>query len=90
MKNRYYIGRADGAGGFGIVYRAFDLKLQRIVAVKEFFLTRLMTRAVGEKDVIIFQSKNQKAEFMYRKSRFLAEARTMAKFISNDNIPDVY
>lgn len=90
LKNRYFIGRAVGAGGFGIVYKAFDQKLQRIVAVKEFFLTRLMTRAVGEKEVIIFQSKNQKAEFLYRKGRFLAEARTMAKFISNDNIPDVY
>ncbi len=90
LNKRYFMGKVVGEGGFGIVYKAYDQKLKRIVAVKEFFVSRLMTRAVGEQNVIVFHSREQQDEFAYRKSRFLAEARTMAMFISNDNIPDVY
>ncbi len=90
LNNRYFLGRVVGGGGFGIVYRAFDQKLQRIVAVKEFFVPRLMTRAVGEDNVIVFRSEKTKDEYEYRISRFLAEARTMAMFNSNSNIPEVF
>ena len=85
---RYIIGEAEDSGGFGIVYRAWDSKLETIVAVKEFFPTRLVTRAAGTKNIII--SKKVLNEFTYRKERFLAEARTMAKFSSEKNITHVY
>lgn len=86
--NRYVIGTAVGAGGFGIVYRAWDQKLESIVAVKEFFVNRLVTRAAGVKDLIV--THKGKSEFEYRKQRFLAEARTMAKFGSHRSIPNVF
>jgi len=57
--NRYIVGEVVGAGGFGIVYKAWDTKLETIVAVKEFFISRLVTRAEGLKNVII--SKNSKS-----------------------------
>lgn len=88
LYNRYIIGTAIGAGGFGIVYRAWDKKLESIVAVKEFFLNRLVTRAPGTKDLIVTQKG--KSEFEYRKQRFLAEARTMAQFGSHRSIPNVF
>ena len=88
LANRYILGTAVGAGGFGIVYRAWDSKLETIVAVKEFFVSRLMTRAEGLKTVIVSQ-KNQ-AEFNYRKERFLAEARNMARFGTHRSIPNVF
>ena len=37
LSGRYYIGKAVGSGGFGIIYKAFDLKLEAVVAVKEFY-----------------------------------------------------
>lgn len=88
LSNRYLIGYDVNAGGFGIVYRAWDTKLETIVAIKEFFANRLMTRAAGETEVIV--NKKAYQEFEYRKKRFLAEARTMAKFGKHRNIPNVF
>ena len=88
LMGRYLIGIAEGSGGFGIIYRAWDLKLESIVAIKEFFSSRLMTRAEGTETVII--NKKSKTEFEYRKARFLAEARNMAKFSSHRSIPNVF
>lgn len=88
LANRYIIGTAVGAGGFGIIYRAWDTKLETIVAVKEFYVSRLVNRAEGLKNLII--TKKSQAEFEYRKERFLAEARNMAKFGSHKNIPNVF
>ena len=86
--NRYLLGDAIGAGGFGGICRAWDTKLDTVIAVKEFFANRLMTRAVGENKVIV--NKKSVQEFEYRKERFLAEARTMAKFGNHRNIPNVF
>ncbi len=88
LAGRYILGLAVGSGGFGIVYRAWDKKLETIVAVKEFFVSRLATRAVGLKNLII--AKKSREEFEYRKKRFLAEARNMAKFGSHRSIPNVF
>ena len=88
LANRYILGRAVGSGGFGIVYSAWDLKLETIVAVKEFFVSRLVTRAEGLTNLII--SKKSYEEFEYRKERFLCEARNMAKFGSHRSIPNVF
>lgn len=88
LADRYVIGQCVGAGGFGIVYVAYDPKLDKVLAVKEFYVSRLVTRAQGEKDLII--SKKSQQEYEYRKSRFLAEARTMAKFNKHRSIPNVY
>lgn len=88
LAGRYIIGETVGSGGFGIIYKAWDVKLEIIVAVKEFFPARLVTRAEGLKNLIV--SKKAQDEFNYRKTRFLAEARDMAKFGAHRNIPNVY
>lgn len=88
LANRYIVGDVVGAGGFGIIYKAWDFKLETIVAVKEFFVSRLATRAQGTKKVII--TKKSCEEFKYRKERFIAEARNMAKFGTHKNIPNVF
>ena len=88
LAERYVIGTAIGSGGFGIVYKAWDSKLESIVAVKEFYVSRLMTRAEGLKNVIV--NKKSQTEYEYRKERFLAEARNMAKFGNHRSIPNVF
>lgn len=88
LENRYIIGEAVGQGGFGIIYKAWDNKLDTIVALKEFYVSKLVTRAEGIPDLIV--SRKAQEEFIYRKKRFLAEARTMAKFGTHKNIPNVF
>lgn len=88
LLNRFIIGTAVGSGGFGIVYSAWDTKFEVVVAVKEFYVSHLVTRAEGLKNLII--SKKSHDEFEYRKERFLAEARNMAKFGSHKSIPNVF
>ncbi len=85
---RYIIGKFIDAGGFGIIYRAWEEDLARVVAVKEFYMGRLVKRVPGETEVII--NKRAKAEFGYRKQRFLSEAQSMAKFGDHPSIPNVY
>lgn len=88
LAGRYILGHCVGAGGFGIIYKAWDSHHETIVAVKEFFASRMVTRAVGESAVIV--NKKSQAEFQYRKSRFLAEARHMAMFGAHRSIPNVF
>ena len=88
LNERYIIGKCAGQGGFGIVYKAWDKKLGTIVAVKEFFSSKIAIRYPGESEVRI--SKKHKDEFLYRKSRFLTEARYITKFINQKSIVDVY
>ena len=40
----YQIGAVLGKGGFGITYRGYDLNMQKIVAIKEFFPDGLVFR----------------------------------------------
>ena len=88
LAKRYLLGEAIGTGGFGIVYKAWDTKLETIVAIKEFFVSRLSTRAEGTQMLIV--SQKSKKEFNYRKERFLAEARHMAEFSNHKSMPNVF
>ena len=85
---RYRIVQHLASGGFGNTYVAEDTHFGKMVAVKEFFVSRIMTRAAGEKQVIV--TKKSQEEFRYRRERFLAEARHMAKFSTHRSIPNVY
>lgn len=89
VQGRYEIGAAIGSGGFGITYRAWDITLQKIVAVKEYYPAGLVNRIPGEKKVIIY-SGNREKECQNGKIRYLEEARNMAKFNTHANIVNVY
>ena len=78
LQERYVLGRALGAGGFGITYLGWDLKLERRVAVKEYFPRAFLKRETSVTlDVTCYTASGQEA---YKKGReqFLREARTMA------------
>ena len=46
LYGKYLLGRVIGQGGFGIVYIALDLVLEIVVAIKELFPTRMVTRTI--------------------------------------------
>lgn len=89
LLNRYVIGKAVGSGGFGNVYKAWDKKLETVVAVKEYYPQSIVNRIPGTDEVVLVSGKNRK-EFEYGKSRLLQEARNIAKFSSHKNIVNVF
>lgn len=75
----YRIESVLGQGGFGITYLALDIPLQRKVAIKEFFPKDYCDRD-EETSQVSLGTKNT-AEFVKRlKTKFLKEARNIAKF----------
>lgn len=88
LNERYLIGEVLGFGGFGVIYKALDIKLSVVVAVKEFFPTSLMCRVPGELMVSIF-SGDKLEEYNKGIARFLEEARNMAAFAKNPYIVNI-
>lgn len=89
LSGRYVIGTVVGSGGFGVVYRAWDKNLDKLVAIKEYYPMSLLTRIPGTNRVEIHAKKHTKEYYMGRE-RFLEEARNMARFSNHPNIVNVY
>lgn len=89
LAKRYIIGKTVGFGGFGITYRAFDQKLERVVAVKEYYPCGVANRVPPDTKVSIY-AKKRTGEYNYGKERFLDEAHHMAKFSTESNIINIY
>ncbi len=89
LQGRYIVGNTVGVGGFGITYKAFDANLSTMVAIKEFYPAGLVSRVPGEKELVIF-SGDKEEQFRLAMTRFLDEAKTMAKFTGHPNIVHVF
>lgn len=88
IADRYIIGGMLGLGGFGITYRAWDKKLETVVAIKEYFPSGMVNRLPGSTEVMLVASK-RRGEVQYGKERFLDEARNLARFNTHPNIVNV-
>lgn len=73
----FLITRIVGQGGFGIVYEAEDLTLQRRVAIKEYMPAQLASRIDGTVNPV---SGRYAKTFDLGRRSFLAEARLLAQF----------
>ncbi|MBL0897640.1 MAG: protein kinase, partial [Reyranella sp.] len=77
MIGRYRIVSVLGEGGFGITYSCTDTQLHRNVAIKEYLPSGLAIRQGGTE--VLPRSTETSKDFVWGRSRFLDEARTMAK-----------
>ncbi len=91
LNDRYIIGSDINNGGFGVVYKAYDLKLETVVAIKELLPTQnsIVNRVPGTTDVIPVGEKRTE-QFEALKHKFLEEARLMAQFSQFDGIVHIY
>lgn len=89
LKNRYMVEESIGEGGFGITYVGRDTVLDMKIAIKEFFPTGHVTRSSH----ISFEVSpiNDKAEeyIAEAKSKFLNEARVLARFVNEPGVVGV-
>ena len=89
LGERYVIGKDLGFGGFGVTYKAWDRKLDSVVAIKEYYPSGIVNRTPGTGELILFPGQKKK-EFEFGLVRFIEEARNMTKFNTHKNIVNVY
>ncbi len=88
LNNQYLLGKVLGQGGFGITYLAWDMNLERKVAVKEYFPHGLAGRSQDRTSVSIYSDKANE-NFAYGLSKFMEEGKTLAKFQEHPGIVSV-
>ncbi|HTT11590.1 MAG TPA: TonB family protein [Burkholderiaceae bacterium] len=75
----FVIERVLGEGGFGVVYSALDLRLERRVAIKEYMPSSLATRN-SDFSVQMLTSPRHREAFEVGLRSFINEARLLARF----------
>ena len=90
LNDKFYVGKALGEGGFGITYIGFDTRLDMKVAIKEFYPNGCVTRNhTVSSDVVDSTTDERKDFFLKGKTRFLQEAKMLAKFCDEPGIVGV-
>ncbi len=90
LNGRYMVGKVLGEGGFGITYIGWNLNLEIPIAIKEHFPNGFVTRNINQADTVSILSGGGKEQFVKKqRTRFLDEARTLAKLDRMDAIVSV-
>ena len=89
LMGRYSVGEVLGKGGFGVTYKAYDTRNDRIVAVKEYYPNGLVHRDTGTTQISVSSSQYEE-NFKTGADKFYNEAKTVARFNGSPNIVNVY
>jgi serine/threonine protein kinase len=76
--DEFIVTRVLGQGGFGITYKALDVRLQREVAIKEYLPSQFAAR--GNDSTVLPRADDHNKLFEWGLKRFVDEARALAKF----------
>ena len=92
LNGRYLIGTSLGSGGFGITYIAYDLVLEHVLAIKEFFIQGSMYRDSRTTSIVSVVTGNYSQEKVYEVSRerFKQEARLLLNLAHTPGIVKVH
>lgn len=78
--HEYVISKVIGSGGFGVTYFGRDTNLDKAVAIKEYFPFSLASRYDDQWVAPNTTVQDDQSEYDWGLSRFIDEARTLAKF----------
>ena len=85
LQGKYRIEATLGSGGFGITYRARHIGLEKVVAIKEFFMRGACDRDSGSTHVTTTQSNRDLATRF--RNKFVKEARLIASlFVAHSSL----
>ena len=79
QEGKYRIIRTLGQGGFGITYEAKQVNLDRVVAVKEFFMKDCCERDIDSSTISVPTQSNREIVAKF-KGKFVREAKMIASF----------
>lgn len=88
LKQRYYLGKLLGEGGFGITYKAYDLKRGIICCVKEYAPNGLCRRR-DDNHKLELVSYDCEMPYMAGLRRFLEEAQILSKLEQIPSVVDI-
>lgn len=89
LDNKIIIGRVMGKGGFGITYLGYDIRMDKVIAVKEYYPNGIAYRSNSGTEVLLADPKSAEA-FSKGAEKFYSEAEMVAQFNGNPNIVSVY
>lgn len=89
LGDKFIIGRVMGKGGFGITYLAYDLRMDKTIAVKEYYPNGIAYRHPGSTEVSVADNKSAET-FEKGAEKFYTEAEMVSQFNGNPNIVSVY
>ena len=89
LDNKILIGRLMGKGGFGVTYLGYDLRMDKVIAVKEYYPNGIAYRSGSGTEVLVADPKSQET-FDKGTEKFYTEAEMVAQFNGNPNIVGVY
>lgn len=89
LNGKYMIGKVLGEGGFGITYLGYDLNLEIPLAIKEYFPSGFVARELSNTASVYPYGGDATELFQSGKSKFIDEARKLAKFQNLTSIVSV-
>lgn len=89
LNDKIVIGKVMGKGGFGVTYLGYDLRMEKIIAVKEYYPNGIAYRAPGGTEISVGDAGAAET-FEKGAEKFYSEAEMVAQFNGNPNIVSVY
>lgn len=89
LGDKIIIGRVMGKGGFGVTYLGYDTRMDKTIAVKEYYPNGIAYRSPTGTEVAVADTKSIEA-FENGAKKFYSEAEMVAQFNGNPNIVSVY
>ena len=88
LRQRFYVGKLLGEGGFGLTYKAFDTQANKICAVKEYAPNGLCIRTADGRTLEL-TSRDQEMPYRAGLRRFLDESRILSRLEQIPSVVDI-